>query len=216
MRLQKQVGGLQDQWLETQQKDKADNQVEVKKLNDRIESLLHQLDEAERKMRECTCGVLSSGGAAKRLSAPPPAAPGAQAARSVPPTARSPTPTSASPAAMDSGSPRAPRGVIGMKIENQAPHKVMSVTELMDEKGAIVNEKVNLGDVLVEINGVPVSSMPVGEVIQRVSGSAGTLVRLSFRNVEDGREYSVTAQRHVPLAQQKAYAASLRMHTVQA
>ena len=32
----------------------------------------------------------------------------------------------------------------------------MSVTELMDETGAIVNDKVQVGDVLIEINGVPV------------------------------------------------------------
>ena len=99
---------------------------------------------------------------------------------------------------------------------NACSAQVMSVTELMDETGAIVNDKVQVGDVLIEINGVPVSSMPVGEVIQRVSGSAGTLVRLSFRSEMDGREYSVTAQRHIPLSQQKAYASTLQKHTVEA
>jgi C-terminal processing protease CtpA/Prc len=77
--------------------------------------------------------------------------------------------------------------------------QVMSVTELMDENGDIINERVGLGDELVEINGVHVSTMVVGEVIQRVSGAVDTLVRMTFRNNRESREYSVTARRHVPI-----------------
>ena len=77
--------------------------------------------------------------------------------------------------------------------------QVMSVTELMDENGDIINERVGLGDELVEINGVHVSTMVVGEVIHRVSGAVDTLVRMTFRNNRESREYSVTARRHVPI-----------------
>ena len=77
--------------------------------------------------------------------------------------------------------------------------QVMSVTELMDENGDIINERVGLGDELVEINGVHVSTMVVGEVIQRVSGAVDTLVRMTFRNNRESRRYSVTARRHVPI-----------------
>ena len=52
-----------------------------------------------------------------------------------------------------------------MKISNTPPHHVLSVSELMDETGAIVNDAVGLGDELTAIDRVPVRAMPVGDVV---------------------------------------------------
>ena len=43
----------------------------------------------------------------------------------------------------------------------------------MDETGTIINEAVGIGDELTAIDSVLVRSMPVGDVVKRVSGQAG-------------------------------------------
>lgn len=95
-----------------------------------------------------------------------------------------------------------------MKISNTPPHHVLSVSELMDETGAIVNDAVGLGDELTAIDKVPVRSMPVGHVVKHVAGPAGTMVHLTFRNPRTDENYSITAQRHVSLAAKYASATS--------
>jgi C-terminal processing protease CtpA/Prc len=95
-----------------------------------------------------------------------------------------------------------------MKISNTPPHHVLSVTELMDETGTIVNDAVGLGDELTAIDRVPVRSMPVGHVVKHVAGPAGTMVHLTFRNPRTEENYSITAQRHVSLAAKYASGSS--------
>ena len=51
-----------------------------------------------------------------------------------------------------------------MKISNTT-HQVLSVTELMDEHGKIVNDAVALGDELVAIDKIPVATMAVTYII---------------------------------------------------
>jgi hypothetical protein len=68
----------------------------------------------------------------------------------------------------------------------------------MDESGAIINDAVGLGDELTAIDKMQVRAMPVGDVVQRVAGAAGTLVHMTFRNPRTDTSYSITVLRHLP------------------
>mmetsp|Transcript_59570 Transcript_59570/g.140923 ORF Transcript_59570/g.140923 Transcript_59570/m.140923 type:complete len:2166 (+) Transcript_59570:95-6592(+) len=204
--LQKQVVSLQEQWKVTQRQDKDEYEAEIRRLQAQTVSLKEQIADLQRQLGAKMGMARPEAEQATRAGSDHERAP-------LPPPERSPPSERAveAPSPPDAYPKVAQRGVIGIKIENKAPHKVMSLTELMDENGNIINDKVQLGDLLVEINGVHVASMHVGEVIQRVSGAVDTLVRMTFRNIATEHEYSVTALRHVPLhaaGARSAYAAS--------
>lgn len=80
----------------------------------------------------------------------------------------------------------------------------MSVTELMDEYGKIINDRVKVGDELIEIDGQHVKNLPVGDVIRSVSGAPGTIVTLRFLDEGKNRVYDIKALRHVPIGRTPA------------
>jgi len=105
-----------------------------------------------------------------------------------------------------------PNGRIGLKIADVPPHQVLSVTELMDKDGIVINHKVEINDELVEIDGVHVESMP--GVLQNVAGPAGTLVCMNFKRHETGEYYDIVAIRHTMQAAQGLGGGSTCRHTL--
>jgi hypothetical protein len=90
-----------------------------------------------------------------------------------------------------------PKGRIGMQISADPPHQVLSVTELMDPAGEDMNQVVQIGDELCEIDGVQVETMPVENVLQRVAGPAGSLVRMGLERNTTGERYDILVLRHL-------------------
>ena len=90
-----------------------------------------------------------------------------------------------------------PKGRIGMKISADPPHQVLSVTELMDPTGKNMNTAVQIGDELCEIDGVHVETLPVEDVLQRVAGPAGSLVRMGLERNTTGERYDILVLRHL-------------------
>jgi C-terminal processing protease CtpA/Prc len=90
-----------------------------------------------------------------------------------------------------------PNGRIGMKISADPPHQVLSVTELMDPTGKNMNTAVEIGDELCEIDGVHVETLPVENVLQRVAGPAGSLVRMGLQRNTTGERYDILVLRHL-------------------
>jgi len=96
-----------------------------------------------------------------------------------------------------------PDTLIGIKIQDYAPHLVQKVVDLVDQDGVCINDLVGVGDELVYLDDIHVKALGVGHVARMAVGPEGSLVKMTFlraNSVDDF--YSVTVQRH--LAPQKA------------
>ena len=205
-RLQQQVEDLRKHWQMTHEKEHAEYQAQLLRKEQRNQEL--QMEIEGMKARQATMSPPNNSQIEPKPSAGAPVPPLAmnrvQSQRSAPPPPRPLSGRHSAGSAEAMMSPGSTRGVIGMKISNTPPHHVLSVTELMNETGAIVNEAVGLGDELTAIEKVPVRSMPVGDVVRHVAGPAGTLVHLTFRNPRTDQIYSIVCQRHHPLTPRAA------------
>ena len=78
---------------------------------------------------------------------------------------------------------------------------VQDISELMDEAGKIVNNELNIGDELVQIDGLDTKAMSIADFKQRLYGdcSPGTVVSLQFRDLVTNKFYTIKAQKHLPI-----------------
>jgi len=96
--------------------------------------------------------------------------------------------------------------LIGIKIQDQPPHLVQMVVDLIDENGVNINDKVQVGDKLFSLDGVHVSALGVGQLARMATGPEGSLVELTFVKKDsdsdgsDGELYTVSVQRHLSIA----------------
>jgi len=200
-RLQQQVEELRAHWKQTHERERCEYDHQLVRKEQRNQELEMEMDSLKARNAAMSPPVTqqASPRGGGRVVVPQLAVQRAQAQRAAAPEGL------LSPGSSSMLSPGGTvRGVIGMKISNTPPHHVLSVTELMDETGAIVNGAVGLGDELTGIDKVPVHSMPVGDVVRHVAGLAGTLVQLAFRNPRTDETYAVTAQRHLALTRNSA------------
>jgi hypothetical protein len=194
-RLHDQVEDLRKQWQLTHEREYAEFQQQLQRKEQRNQELQMEIDAMNLKIKTLSPRVQSSNSApeSQKSSAAldKPSSVGLDKASSaaldkaydkseldkpyIPKLAVDKTSSASPTTGPDSRpSPRSPepilspngsvRGVIGMKISNTT-HQVLSVTELMDEHGKIVNDAVALGDELVAIDKIPVATMPVTYMI---------------------------------------------------
>jgi len=193
LRLHTQVEQLQRQWHTNRTEDRAEFEREIQKQQQRVQNLLHQLDAKDARIASPLCSRCNYGLVCPQCQ-------GSTLHREVVTKREEVSRTSAPPA---------PLGVVGIKIENLPPHRVLKVTELMDPFGTIINEKVKVNDELQTIDGQQVHELPVGDVVKSVAGPAGTTVTLQFSRPKSKDMYAVTCLRHHPISSMASNAASL-------
>jgi len=183
-RLHDQVEDLRKQWQLTHEREYAEFQQQLQRKEQRNQELQMEIDAMNLKIKTLSPRVQSSNNAPESqkssaaLDKPSSAAldkaydkseldrpyilklPVDKTSSAAPTTGPDTRPSPTSPESANGSV----RGVIGMKISNTT-HQVLSVTELMDEHGKIVNDAVALGDELVAIDKIPVATMPVTYMI---------------------------------------------------
>ena len=85
---------------------------------------------------------------------------------------------------------------IGLKISNDAPHRVIEATNLRDPNGQSLNHLVSRGDTLESVDDVKVSDLTIDEVELRIFGPENSLVALSLSG-KNKRPYSIQVVRHI-------------------
>ena len=106
------------------------------------------------------------------------------------------------------------RGVIGLTLERSFPWRVLEVNEVMNEKGKIVNDKIQIGDELCEINGWQTNSLhDVTEIFDKLRGPPGSLIRVKFRD-DSGSSYGIIIQLHIPLRQENTFGNGEHMYGI--
>ena len=75
---------------------------------------------------------------------------------------------------------------------------VQDVFDLWNEHGKSINSEVNIGDELIQIDGLATKGMGATHLKQAVDGDPGTLVQLQFRDLVTNQLYDIRAQRHLP------------------
>ena len=74
---------------------------------------------------------------------------------------------------------------VGLRITDTPPFRVR---ELVTGGSAMKCGRIRIGDTLISVDGVEVSSCPISKVRSFISGSAGSLVRMKFRRLKTKRK----------------------------
>ena len=77
---------------------------------------------------------------------------------------------------------------------------VESIFQLVDINFQVINDRVNIGDELVQINGIETSTLGSDHVRQLLRGDLGSKALLAFRDLVTSASYTVTLIRHQEIA----------------
>mmetsp|Transcript_52903 Transcript_52903/g.125911 ORF Transcript_52903/g.125911 Transcript_52903/m.125911 type:complete len:367 (-) Transcript_52903:101-1201(-) len=84
--------------------------------------------------------------------------------------------------------------------EKTVPHRVLRVDELLDPANEHVSYLVEIGDIIVAVDGVDVTKTPMNPLKDVILGEIDSVVTLTFASARNGNTFSVAVKRHIPVS----------------